>query len=68
MTVNGGTVNDTVANWGGPSACGDSGAVVNVTVPASTPSGDTVYLSGQLRRPRDRDPARPTTGPPPTTR
>jgi len=47
MTVNGGgTVNDTVANWGGPSACGDSGAVVNVTVPASTPSGDTVYLSG----------------------
>ena len=46
MTVNGGTVNDTVANWGGPSACGDSGAVVNVTVPASTPSGNTVYLSG----------------------
>ena len=46
MSVNGGTVNDTVANWGGPSACGDSGAVVNVTVPASTPSGDTVYLSG----------------------
>jgi len=46
MSVNGGTVNDTVANWGGPGACGDSTAVINVTVPASTPSGDTVYLSG----------------------
>jgi glucoamylase len=46
MQVNGGTVNDTVANWAGPGACGDSGAVINVTVPASTPSGDTVYLSG----------------------
>ena len=46
MSVNGGTVNDTVANWGGPAACGDSTAVINVTVPASTPGGDTVYLSG----------------------
>jgi glucoamylase len=46
MSVNGGTVNDTVANWGGPAACGDSTAVINVTVPASTPSGATVYLSG----------------------
>jgi alpha-amylase len=46
MTVDNGTVNDTVANWGGPGACGDSTAVINVTVPASTPSGDTVYLSG----------------------
>jgi alpha-amylase len=46
MAVNGGTVNDTVANWGGPGACGDSTAVINVTVPSSTPSGDTVYLSG----------------------
>jgi len=46
MGVNGGTVNDTVANWGGPATCGNSGAVINVTVPASTPSGDTVYLSG----------------------
>jgi glucoamylase len=46
MGVNGGTQNDTVANWGGPGACGDSTAVINVTVPASTPSGDTVYLSG----------------------
>ena len=46
MSVNGGTVTDTVANWGGPAACGDSGAVINVTVPSSTPSGDTVYLSG----------------------
>jgi glucoamylase len=46
MNVNGGTVNDTVANWGGPGPCGDSTAVINVTVPASTPSGGTVYLSG----------------------
>ena len=46
MSVNGGTVNDTVANWGGPAACGNSTAVISVTVPATTPSGDTVYLSG----------------------
>lgn len=46
MTVNGGTVNDTVANWGGPAACGSSTAVIDVTVPASTPSGATVYLAG----------------------
>ncbi len=46
MTVSGGTVNDTVANWGGPAACGSSTAVINVTVPATTPSGATVYLAG----------------------
>ncbi len=46
MSVNGGTVNDTVANWGGPGGCGSATAVINVTVPASTPSADTVYLSG----------------------
>jgi glucoamylase len=46
MSVNGGTENDTVANWAGPGACGDSGAVIDVTVPSDTPSGDTVYLSG----------------------
>jgi glucoamylase len=46
MSVSGGAVNDTVANWEGPGACGDSGAVINVTVPSDTPSGDTVYLSG----------------------
>jgi glucoamylase len=46
MTVNGGTENDVVANWEGPGACGDSGAVISVTVPSDTPSGDTVYLSG----------------------
>jgi glucoamylase len=46
MTVNGGTISDTVANWQGPGACGDSTAVINVTVPSDTPSGDTVYLSG----------------------
>ena len=36
----------TIANWGGPGACGNSTAVINVTVPSSTPSGATVYLSG----------------------
>src|SRR6202453_4849387 len=46
MSINGGTENDTVANWEGPGACGDSGAVINVTVPSDTPSADTVYLSG----------------------
>ncbi len=46
LTINGGTQDDTVANWEGPGACGDSGAVINVTVPSDTPSGDTVYLSG----------------------
>jgi glucoamylase len=46
MTVGGGTVNDTVANWGGPAACGSSTAVIDVTVPAGTPSGATVYLAG----------------------
>jgi glucoamylase len=46
MSVNGGTENDTVANWGGPGACGDSTAVIDVTVPSGTPGGDTVYLSG----------------------
>jgi len=46
MSVNGGTENDTVANWGGPGACGDSTAVIDVTVPPGTPGGGTVYLSG----------------------
>ncbi len=46
MTVNGGTVNDVVANWTGPGACGPAQAVFTVTVPAGTPASDTVYLSG----------------------
>jgi alpha-amylase len=46
MTIGGGTENDTVANWAGPGACGDSTAMINVTVPSDTPAGDTVYLSG----------------------
>jgi glucoamylase len=46
MEVNGGTVNDTVANWAGPNACGAAAATVTVTVPSGTPAGDTVYLSG----------------------
>jgi glucoamylase len=46
MSVNGGTVSDSVANWAGPNGCGPAQAVINVTVPSDTPSGDTVYLSG----------------------
>ena len=46
MSVNGGTVNDQVANWSGPNGCGPAQAVISVTVPSDTPSGDTVYLSG----------------------
>ena len=46
LTVNGGTMNDTVANWAGPGPCGDSTAVINATVPSNTPSSDAVYLSG----------------------
>jgi glucoamylase len=46
MPVNGGTVSDAVATWAGPFGCGPAQAVINVTVPASTPSGATVYLSG----------------------
>ncbi|HET9896188.1 MAG TPA: glycoside hydrolase family 15 protein [Streptosporangiaceae bacterium] len=46
MAVNGGTVNDVVANWSGPGACGPARAVFTVTVPTSTPASATVYLSG----------------------
>jgi glucoamylase len=46
MSVNGGTVNDIVYDWAGPNTCGNAQAVIDVTVPSSTPSGDTVYLSG----------------------
>jgi glucoamylase len=48
MSVSGGTLSDTVANWAGPAECGNSTAVINVTVPASTPAADTVYLSGNF--------------------
>lgn len=46
VSVSGGTVNDTVADWAGPGACGPAQAVISVTVPSDTPAGDTVYLSG----------------------
>jgi alpha-amylase len=46
MTVDGGTQDDTVANWAGPDACGDATAVIDVTVPPGTPATGTVYLSG----------------------
>jgi alpha-amylase len=46
MPINGGTVTDVVATWAGPNTCGSAQAVIDVTVPSSTPSGDTVYLTG----------------------
>jgi len=36
MSVDGGMENDTVANWAGLGTCGDSTAVINVTVPSDT--------------------------------
>lgn len=48
MTVDGGSVADAVGNWAGPNTCGSAAAVVTVTVPASTPSTATVYISGNF--------------------
>ncbi|MBR7834811.1 fibronectin type III domain-containing protein [Actinospica durhamensis] len=44
----GGTETDTVADWAGPNTCGNAQAVIDVTVPSSTPSGDEVYISGDF--------------------
>ena len=44
----GGTETDTVANWAGPNTCGNAQAVIDVTVPSSTLSGDEVYISGDF--------------------
>lgn len=44
----GGTQADTVLNWAGPSTCGNAEAVIDVTVPSTTPSGDEVYISGSF--------------------
>lgn len=48
VSVSGGTETDTVLNWAGPNTCGNAQAVIDVTVPATTPSADTVYLSGDF--------------------
>jgi len=48
LTVNNTTANVTVANWAGPATCGSAQAVINVTVPSSTPSNAVVYLSGNF--------------------
>ena len=56
MSVNGGTVNDTVANWGGPAACGSATAVINVTVPAGHPQRGHRVPVRQLRRAGHRHP------------
>ena len=59
MSVNGGTENDTVANWGGPAACGNSGTKVEVNVPATGPDG-APSTSRDSRNPAGSH--RPTTG------
>lgn len=46
LTVDDATVTDTVVNWAGPHTCGNAQAIIDVTVPSGTPSGDTVYIAG----------------------
>ena len=46
LTVDGGTVTGTVVNWAGPNTCGNAQAVIEVSVPSGTPSGDLVYIAG----------------------
>jgi glucoamylase len=48
LTVNDGSTADTVLNWGGPNSCGSAEAVIDVTVPTSTPSSGTVYIAGDF--------------------
>ncbi|HEU5355529.1 MAG TPA: glycoside hydrolase family 15 protein [Actinocrinis sp.] len=48
LTVNNGTTTNTVLNWGGPNACGSAEAVIDVTVPAATPSTSVVYIAGNF--------------------
>jgi glucoamylase len=48
MSISGGTVTDTVADWAGPSTCGNAQAVIDVTMPAATPSTGTVYVAGDF--------------------
>lgn len=48
VSVAGGTETDTVLNWAGPNTCGTAQAVIDVTVPSSTPTGDAVYISGDF--------------------
>jgi chitodextrinase len=46
--VDNGTQTDTVLNWAGPNTCGTAEAIIDATVPSSTPSGDEVYISGDF--------------------
>jgi len=48
LTVDDGTVADTVLNWGGPDTCGSAEAIINVSVPADTPSTAAVYIAGNF--------------------
>ena len=68
MSVNGGTVNDTVANWGGPGACGDSARRHQRHGARGHPERRHRLPVRQLRRARAPASRRPTTGSPPTTR
>ena len=48
VSVDDGTQTDTVLNWAGPNTCGTAEAIIDATVPSSTPSGDEVYISGDF--------------------
>jgi glucan 1,4-alpha-glucosidase len=46
VAISGSTQTDTVLTWEGPSTCGSAEAIIDASVPANTPAGDTVYISG----------------------
>jgi glucoamylase len=48
LTVNNGTETDTVLDWAAPDTCGSAQAIIDVAVPADTPSTGTVYISGDF--------------------
>ncbi len=48
VTANNGSETDTVLNWAGPNTCGNAQAIIDVTVPSATPTGDEVYISGDF--------------------
>lgn len=48
MAVDGGTTDVVVDNWAGPGTCGPAQAVIDVTVPSSTPSNGVVYIAGNF--------------------
>ena len=48
VSIANGTENDTVLNWAAPDTCGSAEAIINVAVPAGTPSTGVVYISGNF--------------------